>query len=153
MRIKCVVVADGARARLFLSSAEAGSGAAFREVESIAAPGMRGHLELGPTDAKALSEPRAVLRDELRQQLVRELHIAMRRMANEYGATELLLVAPPRMLGLIRSGWAPTDWGFVSVHTLAKDYTRLSLPALQDALAGEGLATPRPRRLPAHVGA
>jgi hypothetical protein len=155
-----VIVADAARARV-LVLAELGSAPA-RLVEVAAVT----HPERRARDSEVLSETRPGLRregphgprhgmDDHRDRHRRAVDREFARLAVDeavrnwraHGATRVIVAASPAMLGLLRPAIARSNGGQkpFGVLELARDLTRLSPPALHDALAEAGLLPPRGR--------
>lgn len=160
-----VLAADGARARVFVLRISDGEHvptlAPLVEVAQATNPDRRAK------DSELFAESRPGLRregpgvpqhgvDDRREghrrdterrfaaQAVDEAERAFR----EHGVTRVALVASPAMLGVLRQVMrndAHQPW---TVRELARDLSRLSGPALHDALADNGLLPPRGRMPP-----
>ena len=163
-----VVAADAARARfLILRVPEENMGelatitelatlsdpeARIRDAElfSETRPGMRREGPQGPRHT--VSDRREGHRRAAGQRFAAEIVTHARRLWRQYGVTRMVLAASPSMLGLLRpamdEGNASTPpW---SIGEVARDLTRLTAPALHDALADEGLLPPRGRLYARH---
>jgi protein required for attachment to host cells len=164
-RSVCVLVADAVRARLWILEAErAGMGPATFELVDVAEttnPALRARdVDVLSDDAGRRGGNKTPIhnppdhRDHRRRDV--ERHFAAR-IAEEaaavwrrYGATELIVAAGPVMLGLLRSALdrqlqAKED---LRVREVPRDLTKLTGPALHDALAKDKLLPERGRRAP-----
>jgi len=165
-RNSCVLVADAARARVLTLEVDAESiGPATSElveVVKLTNPMMRtldsaavsdsGSGRRGGARTPLHSTPDH--RDHRRRDL--ERHFAAR-VAEEaaavwqrYPSCELVVVAPPVMLGLLRPAIERhiRAKDRITLHDVASDHTKLSAPKLHDLLAEAGLLPTRGRRPP-----
>ena len=162
----CVLVADAARARVLTLEIDAASiGTATSELVELvkltnpmaraldastvsdSGSGRRGGAA---TPLHSTSDHRDHRRRELERHfaglVVEEAAAVWRR----YPSCELVVVAPPVMLGLLR----PTikrhirAKDHVAIHEVASDHTKLTAPKLHDLLAESGLLPSRGRRAP-----
>ena len=162
----CVLVADAARARLLVLDAEAAGGGApttrLVEIQKLSNPLLRA------LDAEAVSDSgtgrrggaRTPLhstpdhRDHRRRGAERHFAaIAAEEAAGvwrRYPSCEVVVVAPPVMLGLLRPAIERQlrAKDRVTIHEVAGDHTKLSAAMLHDLLAGSGLIPERGRREP-----
>jgi protein required for attachment to host cells len=157
LQIKCwVIVADGARARFMAIERHAGAPqrAALRLVE-IAQMSNPEHTARGRRDSRKIKSGRDTSRGGLSPHGYtdhREHHEAevLRRFASRIAeqaasrvalakASSVLLVADPRMLGLLRAALEPVAKAGIALRELQRDYTWCSAPQLQRHLAVNGL--------------
>ncbi len=167
IRPTCVVVADGGRARLFVMAGEEGAdlrerprlverGALVnselevdaRERSDDHGTGRRQMFRAGPTHGYEDRWDRESIR--LKGTFAREVVNAAVRMAADSRAYEILLVAEPRMLGLIRQHEDAFQKAHIRCTEHAADLTRLSALELHQRLAGVGLV---PAPMPAPMAA
>jgi protein required for attachment to host cells len=138
-----IVVADASRARFYASDAQFGRldlidafdhpASRLRSSELVTDAGGRGHASTGKGSVALLG----------RHDPAQEEHAAFARVVAERirGADrgKLVIVAPPRFLGLLRRALDPADRERVA-RELGHDYTRLDAAAvalrLRDASAG-----------------
>jgi protein required for attachment to host cells len=162
----CVVVADAARARVLLLDVEHDGGGTetseLIEVAEITNPVLRarnvdvlsdsGTGRRGGARTPLHSPPDH--RDQHRRELVRHFAAQIAEEAaaiwSRYPSCQLVVVASPVMLGLLRPAIerkiGPTDR--VEIHDLARDLTKLAGPKLHDQLAEAGLVPVRGRHPP-----
>ncbi len=155
----CIVVADGGRARVFFLEASEAPRAPFRLVErgALDNPDLRsrGFSTTGrpPTETNTNREagpvhPIGAQRERHRIEL--ERRFAMEIVRNTAALVEswsdgvVVLVADPRMLGLLRDSVRNALKPALHVKELAKDYAHLTAAELYDHLALNGLV-PAPR--------
>lgn len=149
----CIVVADGARARLFELThprqPEFESGPDLREVASLVAPGHAGREQAlyseGITGRNRTvaggghdyDEHRDAHDDEVERQFARDIvaDLAAR------GAERNILCASPRMMGYLRDAMAAIDG--LAVTEVQKDLTRQEPRRIQAQLADKGLIPAR----------
>lgn len=156
----CIVVADGGRARVFLLEAsEAPRGAPFSLVERgvLNNPDLRsrGFSAIGrpPTETNtdrdaAPVHPMGAQRErhgiELERRFAMEIARKTAALVESWSDGVVVLVADPRMLGLLRDSVRNALKPAVHVKELAKDYAHLTAAELYDHLALNGLV-PAPR--------
>lgn len=163
----CVLVADGARARILTLETDAAGLVAtsnpLTEVADLTSPERRAR------DSEVLSDTRPGLRREgphgprhaVSDRREGHRHDADRRFAEmvveaaahlwrQSPRSTVIVAASPGMLGLLRPAIARRRRGasWPDVHQLARDLTKLSAPALHDALADLALLPPRERLAP-----
>jgi protein required for attachment to host cells len=128
----CVVVADAARARVLVLESE------LVDVSEITNPILRARGAPGQSGSGAG-------RRDVDRHFAAEIAEEAAGVWSLYPSCELILVASPGMLGLLRTAIAnkiePTDR--IAVHELARDLTKLAGPKLHDDLAEAGLIPPR----------
>ena len=162
----CVVVADAARARLLaLGVDSAGLGPTTSELVELV---KLTNPMLRTLDAAALSDSGSGRRggaktplhstpdhrDHRRRDIERHFAAVVAEEAaavwRQYPSCELIVVAPPVMLGLLRPAIdrhiRAKDQ--ITLHEIASDHTKLSAPKLHDLLAESELLPPRGRRAP-----
>lgn len=159
-----VMVADAARARLFILSTGPGEydatmaplvevsqstrpdqRAPDRDVFANSRPGLRRDNN---TAQHGMSERRQSHRHETEQRFATEVVEEAEQVWAEHDVSRVIIAASPTMLGVLRpilarKHKAPKRW---SVDEVARDLTWLTPPMLHDALAAAGLLPPRGRR-------
>ena len=150
----CVVVADGARARIFLVQETDAPRAPFRLVErdvlTNADLRSRGRSVTGRvrTETNTNREagpvhPMGAQRERHRIELERRFSVEVARktavLARDWPEGSVVLVADPRMLGFLRDAVRGALTPGIRVKELAKDYARLTASRLQDSLALNGI--------------
>lgn len=150
----CFVIAtEGARARMFVLEKDAALRAGSRLVEKIDpvntdytasgkdAPRVRG--DRNTTRQAGTMHPQHAERErhriELEHRFVREIAAHATAMVRTSGATKPILVAEPRMLGLIRRPLHATAGRRVTISEIAYNHTRLMPSRLQQWLAADEL--------------
>ncbi|MCP1677085.1 protein required for attachment to host cells [Natronocella acetinitrilica] len=131
MKTLWVVVADQSRARLFGVSNPLGT---LQELEGLAAPELRlrdGELEsdrrghtVGAAGRGHSLEKRESLRERAAVRFAETIAERLTTGANDHAYTALILVAPPRFLGLLRDA-LPERLMRLVVHSLDKDLVTL----------------------------
>jgi protein required for attachment to host cells len=154
----CVVVAGGRRARLFLVRESASPRAPIRLVErgvlDNADLRTRGRSVTGRvrTETNTNREagpmhPMGAQRERHRIELERRFSVEVARraaaLARDWTTGSIVLVADPRMLGLLRAAVRGALKRAIRVRELAKDYARLTGPRLQDRLVEGGIIPAR----------
>ncbi|OGA53634.1 MAG: hypothetical protein A3F74_02380 [Betaproteobacteria bacterium RIFCSPLOWO2_12_FULL_62_58] len=155
----CVVVADGARARIFVL--EPGGGRAgdpsLLEKADLAnagysargadAPHMRTerntNRQTGPMHA--VGEKREQHRLEVERRFGVRIAERVAEVVKGWNEGSIVLVADPRLLGLMREMLREAVKSEITLKELAKDYTRLSATELHEHLASNGLIPMRRR--------
>jgi len=146
----CIIVADGARARLF-TVVEAGSadgGVSLVERESLVNPDYRAHGADTPGRTKServtnrqagdvhpIDARRDQHRLELERRFAREIAERVAHCTQAWSHGSVVLVAEPRLLGLLREPLHKALHPSVELKELAKDYSRLTANELRDHLA------------------
>ena len=154
----CVVVADGARARIFLVQVNDAPRAPFRLVErgvlTNADLRSRGRSVTGRvrTETNTNREagpmhPMGAQRERHRVELERRFSVEVARktaaLARNWSMGSVVLVADPRMLGFLRDAVRGALTPGIRVKELAKDYARLTASRLQDQLVENGVVPAR----------
>ena len=157
----CIVVADGGRARVFLLEASEAPRAPFRLVErgALDNPDLRsrGFSATGrpPTETNSGREagpvhPMGAQRErhgiELERRFAMEIARKTAALVESWSDGVVVLVADPRMLGLLREAARAALKPGVRVKELAKDYTQLPVTALHDLLVQSGVMQGPPAR-------
>lgn len=161
----CVVVADGARARVLVLERRLNGGPAIAELveaAEITNPVLRardtdllsdtrmGRRGGASTPLRATSDHRDHHRRDLERHFAARIAEEASGVWRRYPSCELVVVAPAVMLGLLRPAiedeLRPKD--HVELRELARDLTKLTAAQLHDQLADEGLLPPRGRRPP-----
>lgn len=151
MNRTCIVVADAKRARFF--SVEAGDsprqqlklveGSALvnPDVEAVRRNGAGrvkteqvSNRQAGPVHPIGAHRERHRL--ELERRFGREIAIRLADMTRGWKSGTVMLVAGPRLLGLMREGLRRSLKPAIKLKELAKDYTALSVDEIRDRLAG-----------------
>jgi len=143
----CVVVADGARARFFLLRAEAGAEGSGRliEQEQLDNPehqhpetdSRRTDRDAGPMHPYGAQRERHRLEHERR--FAGEVVARAGEKVQEMQAGTLVLVADPRLLGLMRESLRSALHPSVQLRELARDYTGFSAAELQQQLVSSNM--------------
>lgn len=160
-----VLIADAARARVFVLAAPGGkraptlepltevaqstrpeARARASEVMSDSRPGLRREGSHGPRHA--VSDRRENHRLEEDKRFASEVSDEAARLWRKHGVTQAILVASHTMLSALRPSLTrlkegPAPW---TLKELARDLTRLSGPAIHDALFTAGLLPERGRQ-------
>jgi protein required for attachment to host cells len=162
----CVLVADAARARvLALAVDRAGVGPATSELVELAAltnPMLRTLDAAAVSDsgsgrrggAKTPLHSTPDHRDRRRHEIERHFAAVVAKEAaavwRQYPSCELVVVAPPVMLGMLRPAIDRLIRAkeHITLHEVASDHTKLTAPMLHDLLAESDLLPPRGRREP-----
>ena len=139
-----ILVADGARARIAVSG---GLGRPLRpafthEFAASRAPSRRrisdrpGRYEGGGVNGRHGFEPRTDAHDREKHLLARDLAAVLSRAAARRAFDRLILVAPPTMLGRLRSALTPLVRDRVAAE-ITKDLTHMPMDRLGRRLAEE----------------
>ena len=163
----CVLVADAARARVFvLDAAREAGGPAITELVELAEiknpmlrardvellsdsrPGLRREGPQGPRHA--VSDHRENHRRDLERLFAARIAEEAAGVWRRYPSCELIVAASPRMLGFLRPAIERQIRAKdrLEVHELTRDLTKLSPSMLHDLLAEAGLLPARGRRPP-----
>ena len=145
-----IIVADGGRARLFLAVAEEGAQGRLGlvERESLVNTDYRAHGGDSPGRTKServtnrqagdvhpVDARRDQHRLELERHFAREIAQHVAALTQSWPDGHVVLVAEPRMLGLLREPLHKALRRGIELKELAKDYTLHSASALRDQLA------------------
>ena len=146
----CVIAADGGRARLFVAvTGEASQpGLTLVERESFVNPEFRAHGGDLPGRTKAervtnrdagevhpISARRDQHRLELERRFAREIAQRAAALTQAWDGGSVVLVAEPRMLGLLREPLRKALRQGIDLKELAKDYSHFTASELRDHLA------------------
>ena len=146
----CIVVADGGRARLFVPVAGEGaqSGPMLVERESLVNTDYRAHGPDSPGrtkteqvtnrqagDVHPIDSRRDHHRLELERRFAREIAQHTAEVTRSWNAGTVVLVAEPRMLGLVREPLHKALRPGIELKELAKDYSHFTAAELRDHLA------------------
>jgi protein required for attachment to host cells len=150
----CIIVADSARARFitleFPLDAELEGGPRLREHRDLVNPvadipersqfsDRSGRAHASPRGAAhALDDHREAHRAELERRFARRLGDEARQFVAAEGATRLLIVAEPRLLGELREQIDGTLSDQVEIVELGENLSRSSLRQIQETLALRG---------------
>jgi len=161
MASTCIVVADGARARVFLAETpENGKGGLVEMVDLVnpeyqargkhVLPTARStrntSRQSGPMHPYAQRRGRHLL--ELEKRFAQEVVAQAAGLVRGWSRGSVLLIADPRMLGLLREAARAALRRGIVIKELAKDYTQLQVSELYDHLVHSGImgqAAGRPR--------
>ena len=155
MKKYCVVVADGARARIFslqIRETPDGTGRPFLQAErdlvnpgrrardaeifTNSRPGSRRGAPGGP--GHSVDDHRNEHTAELERRFAVDIVEEVERVASNGSCTELVLAAAPRMLGALRSPAGRLNRSF-AVKELSRDLTKLTPTDVHDHLAAKEL--------------
>lgn len=159
----CIVIADGARARIFSYRWRRGDsdvdnlrelrdlvnpGRRLRDDETFSEsrPGLRQSMSAGPRHG--VDDHRKDHREEADRRFATEIAEATGEVLQEMGSCRLYLLAAPHLLGLLRDQLDKhPDWtkGVVERVERDRDVTRLSTSQLRDWLVSADLLPPRRR--------
>lgn len=153
---KWVVVADGAHARFLavVPRADAEQRAAVRLVENARLDNPE-HTLKGRRDSRKIKSGRDTARgggaglgytdhrepheDELLRRFAGQITQQLSALCTAQAAASVVLVAEPRMLGMLRAVVAPVEKAGAQIRDLARDYTWCSASELQQRLADNKL--------------
>lgn len=158
----CVIVADGARARVWVLNTDHGAGPELLGVAEVTNPTLRardvdvvsdsGSGRRGGAKTPIHSPPdhRDQHRRELERQFAAQIAEEAAAVWRRYPACDLIVVAGPQMLGLLRPAIDRQIRAKdkLHVHELTRDLTKLTGPALHDLLAKDKLLPERGRGAP-----
>lgn len=149
---KCVVVADAARARVYLWEADENLKAGGRLVEAVDlvnedytargedAPGVKTERntsrQAGPMHPQGAK--RATHRAEVERRFAREVAGKVKALLGKGSGHALILSAEPHMLGLMRLQMKPATGKRISVSEISRNYTHLTPARLLRQLVAEG---------------
>jgi protein required for attachment to host cells len=148
----CVVVADGARARLFLVDTSEADKTRLVEMEDLVnteyqargrdvLPTARStrntSRQSGPVHPYAQRRLRHRL--ELEKRFAQDVAGKVAGLTQSWSRGSVILIAEPRMLGLLREAGRGVLKHGVTTKELAKDYTQLAVSELHEHLAESGI--------------
>lgn len=150
MNATCIVVADARRARFFSIEASDTPRHPLKLVEAsvLVNPDVEGarrngagrvkterlsNRQAGPAHPIAAQRERHRL--ELERRFGREIASHAEKITGAWASGVVVLIATPRLLGLMREGLRATLHSGIELKELAKDYTGLSAAELRDRLA------------------
>ena len=146
----CVIAADGGRARLFVAVSDGGSqsGLSLVERECFVNSEYRARGANAPSRAKVERvtnrdagdvHPIGARRDqhrlELERRFAREISQRAAALTQTWEGGSVVLVAEPRMLGLLREPLRKALKQGIELKELAKDYSQFTAVELRDRLA------------------
>jgi len=146
----CIIVADGGRGRLFAVTEDgsAQGGVNLVERESLVNADYRAHGEDSPARTKServtnrqagdvhpIDARRDQHRLELERRFAREIAEHVARFTQGWSHGSVVLVAEPRLLGLVREPLHKALNPAVELKELAKDYSHLTASELREHLA------------------
>jgi len=141
----CVVVADGARARLFsVEPSDTRAGRKLVERDSLANDEYRygdanegiSNRDAGPVHPHGAQRDRHRL--EIERRFAAEIVSRIAALVAGWGAGEVILVMEPRMLGLMRASVRGAIQPPIQLKELAKDYAALTAQELEQHLIISG---------------
>jgi protein required for attachment to host cells len=150
----CIVVADGARARLFVVEADAASrkGARLVEQAALAQPDLRTlgtsvtgrpRTETNTNRQAGPVHPMGAQRERHRLDIERRFASSITETAaglvDDWTKGTVVLIAEPRMLGLLRETVRSVLKPGIAVKELARDFTSLTIAELYDRLVRNGV--------------
>lgn len=145
----CIIVADGRRARLFVAVAGGGAqpGAGLVERESLVNTDYRAHgadlpgrtkservMNRQAGDVHPIDARRDQHRLELERRFAREIAQHAAALTQSWPDGHVVLVAEPRMLGLLREPLHKALRPDIELKELAKDYSHFTAAELRDHL-------------------
>jgi protein required for attachment to host cells len=150
-----VAIVDAAHTRIYTYQQPDGGDPEFREAQDLVNPGRQGHGRDLFTNTKpgnrwqeggrgSTDDHRNAHLAELDARFAKSILTELERMAQEQGYNHVILVASPKMLGVLRDG-DPFKKRNVVVDEIAQDLAWLTSPQLHDHLASMNLIAPRPR--------
>jgi protein required for attachment to host cells len=157
MKRACIAIIDAVRARIYTYDAGErtdDADQALREEVDLINPGRRGHdlfstSKSGPKHPAPGSGTTDDHRDghfaELEHRFACQVVDDVKRIAGERGLDQVLLVATPKMLGVLRSVDAPLRAPGQTLQYVERDLAQLTSPQIHDHLAQLQLIDPRRR--------
>lgn len=154
----CIVVTDGARARLLVAVADGAARERMNlvERECLVNPDYRAHGGDSPAstksecvndrqagDAHPIDARRDQHRVELERRFAREIAQHVAQFTRGWSHGSVVLVAEPRLLGLVREPLHKALHRDVELKELAKDYSHLTAAELREHLALNRMIPPR----------
>lgn len=154
----CIVVADGGRARLFLAVADDAAQGRVNLVERECLVNSDYRAHGGDTPGRTKSEhvtnrqagdvhPIDARRDqhrlELERRFAREIAQHLAQFTQGWNHGSVVLVAEPRLLGLVREPLHKALHRDIELKELAKDYSHLTAAELREHLALNRVIPPR----------
>jgi protein required for attachment to host cells len=156
----CIVVADGARARLFLAETPENGKGGLVEMADLVNPEYQArgkHVlptarstrntsrQSGPVHPYAQRRGRHLL--ELEKRFAQEVVARAAGLVRGWNRGSVLLIADPRMLGLLREAGRTAFRRGVTIQEIAKDYSQLPVSELYAHLVQSGvIGQPAARR-------
>lgn len=148
----CVVVADGARARLFIVDTSEADKARLVEMEDLVnteyrargadvLPKVRSTRNTGRQSGPVhpYAQRRLRHRLELEKRFAQDVAGKVAGLTQSWGHGSVILIAEPRMLGLLREAGRGVPKHGVTTKELAKDYTQLTVSELHQHLVESGI--------------
>lgn len=148
----CVVVADGARARLFLVDTSDEDNARLVETDDLVnseyqargrdvLPTARSTRNTGRQSGPMhpYAQRRMRHRLELERRFAQEVAGKVAGLTQLWNSGSVILIAEPRMLGLLREAERAILKHGVTIKELARDYTQLSAAELREHLVTSGV--------------
>ncbi len=158
MKRACIAIIDAARARIYTYDAGDPDGASeqvLREEIDLVNPGRRGHdlFSDSKSGPKQQGSGRGTTDDhrdghfaELERRFARQIIDEVARIAGERAFPHVLLVASPRMLGVLRTLDQALRAPSLTLEYVERDLAQLTAPQIHDHLAQLHLIDPRPRQ-------
>jgi protein required for attachment to host cells len=148
----CVVVADGARARLFIVDTSEADNARLVEMEDLVnteyrargadvLPKVRSTRNTGRQSGPVhpYAQRRLRHRLELEKRFAQDVAGKVAGLTQSWSRGSVILIAEPRMLGLLREAERGVLKHDVKIKELAKDYTQLAVTELHQHLVESGI--------------
>lgn len=152
MKRACIVTADAARARICLYQEQAKPGFEVTEYRDLDSPGRRLKPSEMLSDRSSLARAGGPPKDDHRFDKLENMDEkfatlvveTVDRVLHDKQMTHLIVVAPPKMLGLLRAA-GMCDRAAIRVDEVSADLSKATLPQLHDQLAARDLVPPRTR--------
>jgi protein required for attachment to host cells len=148
----CIVVADGARARLFLVDTTESGKVRLAELEDLVNPEYQAHGQAVLATARSTrntsrqsgpmhpyAQKRGRHRLELEKRFAQAVAAKAAGLTRSWSGGSVILIADPRMLGMLREAGRDALKHGVAVKELAKDYTHLTPFELGEQLVAAGI--------------
>jgi len=150
----CIVVADGGRARLFLVDTTEAGKMRLAEMEDLVNPEYQAHGRQVLTTARSTrntsrqsgpmhpyAQKRGRHRLELEKRFAQAVAGKAAGLTQSWSRGAVILIAEPRMLGMLREAGREALKRGVTIKELAKDYTQLTASELREQLGATGIMT------------
>lgn len=159
MKRACIAVVDASRARLYTFEEGGDPTHQLSEVKDLVNPGRRlkvgemvsnyePGMDVSPGGARARSQTddhRSAHVDELDSKFAREIVENIEALVDEDGYRHLIVVASPKMLGLMRQADGVLHRPDLTIDEISRDLARLTSSQLHDHLASMKLIPARVR--------
>ncbi len=159
MKRACIAIVDASRARLYTYEEGGDPTHQLSEVKDLVNPGRRlrvGEMvsnyepgvsvsQGGATARSSTDDHREAHVDELDSKFAREVVESIERLVNEDGYRHLIVVASPKMLGLMRQTDGVLHRPDLTIDEISRDLSKLTSPQLHDHLSSMNLIPARVR--------